>query len=173
VSCVGQQSVVRPHFRLLLRQHQRSRVSFDKARMGNQPGVTTSAIEHLRRGMNVVELQKMLGHKDLETTRKYLTALKGEDVEIQALRTSPVEHWAGGGPWLTGATPEANAVAWCADYSATVTFSRVNGTGRVTVCVGGFLMEEGASLVEAVNGAQRKIERFMAGSGKAVGAFCA
>lgn len=127
--------------------------------------MTTSAIEHLRRGMNGVELQKMLGHEDLETTRKYLTALNDKDVQVQALRTSPVEHWADGGPGLTGMTPEADAVTWCADHSATVTFSRVNGRGRVVVCVGGFLMEEGESLVEAVDGAWRKIEWFMTGSG--------
>ncbi len=86
-------------------------------------GVTTSAIEHLHRGMNVVELQKMLGHKDLETTHKYLTALDDKDVKVQALRTSPVEQWTGGGPGLTGTTSEADAVTWRADHSATVTFS--------------------------------------------------
>jgi hypothetical protein len=126
----------------------------------------TSAIEHLRGGMSVVELQKMLGHKDLETTRNYLTALKDEDVEVQAMRSSPVEYWVGSGLGLTGTKPEADAVTWCADHSATVTFSQVNGRGQVTVCVGGFLMEEGALLAEAVDGARRKIERFMAGSGK-------
>jgi hypothetical protein len=116
--------------------------------------------------MNVVELQKMLGHKDLETTRKYPTALKGKDVEVQAMRTSSAEHWTGGGPMLTRATPEADTVTWCTNHSATVTFSRVSGRGRAIVCVGGFLVEEGASLVEAVNSARRKIERFMVGSGK-------
>jgi len=121
----------------------------------------TSAIEHLRGGMSVVELQKMLGHEDLDTTRKYLTALKDEDVEVQAMRSSPVEHWVGGGPGLIGKTPEADAVTWCAEHSAAVTFSRVNGSGRVTVCVGGFLTEEGESLAKAVDGARRKIERFM------------
>jgi hypothetical protein len=98
--------------------------------------------------MNVVELHKALGHKDLETTRKYLTALKEEDVEVQGPHSSLVEHWTGGGPGLTGATPEADAVTWCAAHSAMVTFSRVNGTGRVTMHVGRFLMEE-ESLAES------------------------
>lgn len=50
------------------------------------------AREHLRQGMGVVELQRMLGCYDLATTHQYLPALNDNDVTMQALRASPVEH---------------------------------------------------------------------------------
>lgn len=53
----------------------------------------TSAIEHLRHGMDAFSLQKMLGHETLEMTRKYLTALDDEDVGDRARRTSPADNW--------------------------------------------------------------------------------
>lgn len=53
----------------------------------------TGAIQHLRNGMNLVSLQHLLGHNDIATTRRYLTALADEDVEKQAQRTSPADNW--------------------------------------------------------------------------------
>jgi len=53
----------------------------------------TSAIEHLRRGMDLASLQHMLGHQDIKTTRAYLTALNDEDVADRARRTSPGDNW--------------------------------------------------------------------------------
>jgi site-specific recombinase XerD len=53
----------------------------------------TSAIEHLRHGMDLLSLQRYLGHETLEVTRVYLTALTDEDVEEQARRTSPADNW--------------------------------------------------------------------------------
>jgi site-specific recombinase XerD len=53
----------------------------------------TSAIEHLRHGMDAFSLQKLLGHETLEITRGYLSALADEDVEVQARRTSPADNW--------------------------------------------------------------------------------
>jgi integrase/recombinase XerD len=53
----------------------------------------TAAIERLRHGMDAFTLQKFLGHTTLDMTRKYLTALADEDIEVQAKRTSPADIW--------------------------------------------------------------------------------
>lgn len=53
----------------------------------------TAAINHLRAGMDLVSLQFMMGHSDIRTTRKYLDALKSEDVGRVARRTSPSDNW--------------------------------------------------------------------------------
>ncbi len=53
----------------------------------------TSAIEHLRHGMDAFSLQKLLGHETLEITKGYVSALADEDVEVQARRTSPADNW--------------------------------------------------------------------------------
>jgi site-specific recombinase XerD len=53
----------------------------------------TAAIERLRNGMNAFSLQRFLGHETMEMTRKYLTALADEDIEVQAQRTSPGDNW--------------------------------------------------------------------------------
>jgi site-specific recombinase XerD len=43
--------------------------------------------------MDLLSLQRLLGHESLETTRVYLTALADEDVERAARRTSPADNW--------------------------------------------------------------------------------
>jgi integrase/recombinase XerD len=53
----------------------------------------TAAILHLKNGMDLVSLQHLLGHNDISTTRGYLEALKDEDVEDKARRTSPSDNW--------------------------------------------------------------------------------
>jgi site-specific recombinase XerD len=53
----------------------------------------TAAIARLRNGMDLISLQRMLGHETLEVTRAYLTALNDEDVEQAATRTSPADSW--------------------------------------------------------------------------------
>lgn len=53
----------------------------------------TSAVEHLRAGMNVFALRDHLGHESVKTTQGYLSALNDEDVEKQAQRTSPSDTW--------------------------------------------------------------------------------
>jgi len=53
----------------------------------------TAAILHLKNGMDLVSLQHLLGHNDVSTTRGYLEALKDEDVEDKARRTSPSDNW--------------------------------------------------------------------------------
>lgn len=52
----------------------------------------TSAIEHLRNGMGIVSLQHLLGHNDISTTRGYLDALRDDDVQQTAQRTSPSDN---------------------------------------------------------------------------------
>ena len=53
----------------------------------------SAAIARLRAGMDLISLQRMLGHETLETTKIYLTALADEDVEQAAKRTSPSDNW--------------------------------------------------------------------------------
>lgn len=53
----------------------------------------TAAINHLRNGMDLVSLQHLLGHASVVTTRGYLEALRDEDVEQKARRTSPSDNW--------------------------------------------------------------------------------
>jgi site-specific recombinase XerD len=43
--------------------------------------------------MDLISLQRMLGHENLETTKIYLTALVDEDVEQAAKRSSPSDNW--------------------------------------------------------------------------------
>jgi integrase/recombinase XerD len=53
----------------------------------------SSAIEHLRAGIDLMSVQRLLGHEKLQTTQTYLTALADEDVEQAARRTSPADNW--------------------------------------------------------------------------------
>ena len=53
----------------------------------------TAAIEHLRHGMDLVSVQHLLGHSNIQVTRGYLEALSDKDVEERAKRTSPTDHW--------------------------------------------------------------------------------
>lgn len=52
----------------------------------------TFAIEFLRNGGNVFELQQLLGHSDLETAKKYIY-LAQSDLESSIRRASPVDRW--------------------------------------------------------------------------------
>jgi site-specific recombinase XerD len=70
-------------------------------RLGDKAGIKayphqfrhTAAIEHLRHGMDLVSIQRLLGHESLQTTRIYLEALNDEDVEKRARQTSPADNW--------------------------------------------------------------------------------
>ena len=53
----------------------------------------TAAIEHLRHGMDLLSVQRLLGHEDIAVTRRYLIALNDQDVERQAHRSSPSDNW--------------------------------------------------------------------------------
>lgn len=53
----------------------------------------TAAVNHLRAGMDLVSLQFLMGHQDIQTTRQYLDALKDEEVGRIARRTSPSDQW--------------------------------------------------------------------------------
>jgi site-specific recombinase XerD len=52
----------------------------------------TFAVQTLKNGANVFSVQAMLGHSDLEMTRRYC-ALAQADVEAQHRAFSPVDHW--------------------------------------------------------------------------------
>ena len=52
----------------------------------------TFAIEFLRNGGNVFELQQLLGHSDLETARRYVQ-LAQTDLETSSRKASPVDRW--------------------------------------------------------------------------------
>jgi integrase/recombinase XerD len=52
----------------------------------------TFAIEFLRNGGNVFELQQLLGHSDLETAKKYIH-LAQSDLETVTRKASPVDRW--------------------------------------------------------------------------------
>jgi site-specific recombinase XerC len=45
------------------------------------PMVSTYATTLLRDGVDLVSLQKLLGHNDMDSTRKYLRALEPADLE--------------------------------------------------------------------------------------------
>jgi integrase/recombinase XerD len=52
----------------------------------------TFAVQFLRNGGNVFELQQLLGHSDLEMSRKYVQ-LAQMDLEVSAKRASPADCW--------------------------------------------------------------------------------
>jgi site-specific recombinase XerD len=52
----------------------------------------TSAIMHLRNGSTLVHIQHLLGHRSIETTRKYLTALSDDDVREATKLSSPCDN---------------------------------------------------------------------------------
>ena len=52
----------------------------------------TFAVEFLRNGGNVFELQQLLGHSDLEMSRRYVK-LAQVDLETSARRASPADKW--------------------------------------------------------------------------------
>jgi site-specific recombinase XerD len=52
----------------------------------------TAAINCLRNGMSVFELQIMLGHSSLEMTRRYVSSLGAEDMLKAHIKASPVDR---------------------------------------------------------------------------------
>ena len=52
----------------------------------------TGAVEHLRFGIDLETLRRLLGHSKLTTTQRYLNALQQEDVHVGARRTSPGDN---------------------------------------------------------------------------------
>ena len=70
------------------------------ARIGASAGVRlyphllrhTCAVEHLRFGIDLETLRRLLGHAKLTTTQRYLSALQQEDVHVGARRTSPGDN---------------------------------------------------------------------------------
>ncbi len=70
-------------------------------RLGNHSGVInvhphkfrhTFAIEFLRNGGNVFELQQLFGHSELDMVKRYVQ-LAQIDLEISARRASPADNW--------------------------------------------------------------------------------
>jgi len=70
-------------------------------RLGTRAGVEgvhphrfrhTFAVEFLRNGGNIFELQQLLGHADLDMVKRYVQ-LAELDLENSAKRASPVDHW--------------------------------------------------------------------------------
>lgn len=70
-------------------------------RLGKRGGVNgvhphkfrhTFAVEFLRNGGNVFELQQLLGHTDLEMVKRYVM-LAQIDLEVVARKASPADHW--------------------------------------------------------------------------------
>lgn len=70
-------------------------------RLGNRVGVEgvhphkfrhTFAVEFLRNGGNIFELQQLLGHAELDMVKKYVQIAQ-LDLENSAMRASPVDHW--------------------------------------------------------------------------------
>lgn len=52
----------------------------------------TFAVEFLRNGGNVFELQQLLGHEDLDMVKRYVQ-LAQVDIEVIAKKASPVDRW--------------------------------------------------------------------------------
>lgn len=51
-----------------------------------------AAVRHLRNGLDLMSLQHLMGHADIQTTRKYLDRLKSEEVGRVARLTSPCDN---------------------------------------------------------------------------------
>jgi integrase len=52
-----------------------------------------AALLQLRNGRDLVSLPHTLAHHDIPITRRHLEALKDEDAEDKATRTSPSDNW--------------------------------------------------------------------------------
>ena len=54
----------------------------------------TFATDHLHDGMDIVSLQSLLGHKDLESTKKYLKGLPSDELAAKVNRSSNATRYA-------------------------------------------------------------------------------